>query len=287
MKIITATNVKTVCVFVQVYNEYDELEDLVQSLHEQSLKPTRIIIIDDGSPNPKVLREIKRLAVKYSELNIEPLRMPLKEEPDLDTLGKGLKKAWVKIKDCDYDYVSVLDVDAKLDPKYYEIITQKMELNPNIACASGALIVSIASEKYQEQINIGAKVGRKDARGTGKVIRTSLLRTIDQTLFPDVTWDTWINTKAKIRKFKTPQIDETYFYTSRPTTRVVKRDLYRNGRLTYHFGYNPILLLLKVILAGKGGMKILKGYWHARKEKWQLRDKEVRKYFGWRFFFHL
>ncbi|MHA2243687.1 MAG: glycosyltransferase [Candidatus Hodarchaeales archaeon] len=280
------TNLKKVCVFVQVYNEYDQLEDLVQSLVEQTLKPTRVIIIDDGSPNPEVLEETKRLAENYPELNIEPLRLPLKEKPDLDTVGKGLKIAWLKIKDYDFDYVSILDVDAELDPKYYEIITQKMDKNPKIACASGALIVKTATKEYYEQINIGAKVGRRDARGTGKVIRTSLLRTIDPDLFPDVTWDTWINTKAKIRKFKTPQIDETYFYTNRPTTRVVKKDLYRNGRLTYYFGYNPIILVVKVVLAGKGGINILKGYWYARKEKWQLKDKEVRKYFGWKFFFH-
>jgi len=127
---------------------------------------------------------------------------------------------------------------------------------------------------------------RKEARGTGKVIRTSLLKSINPELFPEITWDTWINTKAKLRGLKTPQIDETFFYTERPTTRVVKKDLVRNGRLTYHFGYNPILLLMKVVLARKGGLKIWKGYRQARKNKWKLKDKSVRSYFGWRFFLH-
>ena len=281
-----ATNSKKLCVFVQVYNEYKLLEELVHSLMEQTLKPARVIIIDDGSPIPEVLQETKRLADNYPALNIVPLTLPLKEKPNLDTVGKGLKIAWLSIRDNDFDYVSILDADARVTSDYYKTIIEEMEQNSRIACASGVLVVKSETREYIEEINIGAKVGRKDARGTGKVIRTSFLRTINPDVFPNVTWDTWINTKAKIRKFKTPQIDKTSFYTKRPTTRVIKKDLFRNGRITYHFGYNPILLLMKVVLAGRGGIKILKGYRYARKTKWRLRDKEVRKYFGWRFFLH-
>jgi glycosyltransferase involved in cell wall biosynthesis len=281
-----ATNSRKLCIFVQVYNEYELLEELVQSLIEQTLKPARVIIIDDGSPIPEVQEEIKRLTNSYQVLNIESLRLPLKEEPNLDTVGRGLKIAWLSIKDDNFNFVSILDADARPAPDSYETIVEEMDQNSKIACASGALVVKTEKKEYIEEINIGAKFGRKDARGTGKVIKTSFLRIINPDNFPDVTWDTWINTKAKIRKFKTPQINKTFFYTKRPTTRVAKKDLYRNGRITYHFGYNPILLLMKIILAGKGGLQIWRGYRQAKKVKWQLKDREVRKYFGWRFFLH-
>jgi len=75
-------------------------------------------------------------------------------------------------------------------------------------------------------------------------------------------------------------------YQERPTSRVVGKDLFRNGRLTYHFGYNPALLLLKMLLAKRGALSILRGYLDARKQKWRLTDQEVRKYFGWGFFLH-
>ena len=161
-----------------------------------------------------------------------------------------------------------------------------MNENPIIGCASGVIIVKDQMKEHTEKINIGAKFGRKDARGSGKVIRTSVLNSTPRKYFPEVDWDTWINTRAKINNLKASELSEVYMIQERPTTRVAKKDLYRNGRLTYHFGYNPILLLLKVILAGTGGIRILKGYWAARKEKWKLNDKEVRKYFGWKFFLH-
>ena len=84
---------------------------------------------------------------------------------------------------------------------------------------------------------------------------------------------------------KSPKIDNVFMYQERPTTRVAGKDNFRNGRLSYHFGYNPILLMLKMILAKKGAFSIFRGYLNARKEKWKLADEEVRKYFGWGFFY--
>ena len=272
-----------VLAIISVYNEYEKLQKVVQSLQEQALKPIKTIIIDDGSPDVKVGEEIMRLATIFPQLNIQPLRMEYKSEPDLDTVGLGFKKAWFSEEFSDFDFVCLLDADMRLKRDYLLEITKIMEENPKLACASGGLVVK---EEYVEKINIGAKVGRKDARGAGKIISARFLSGIELKNFPDIAWDTWINTKAKINGYKAKEIDGIYAYVDRPTTRVAKKDLYRSGRLTYHFGYNPALVLLKTVLAGRGAIQFLKGYWNARKAKWQLEDKSVRKYFGWRFLFH-
>jgi glycosyltransferase involved in cell wall biosynthesis len=275
------------CVFVKVYNEYAMLEELVKSLLEQTLIPNEVIIIDDGSPDPEVSVEIERLIKDYPKLNIKHLRLSLKSEPDLDTVGRTFNTAWFEsAKNGNYKYIATLDADTRLEPQYYEKITSIMDDNPSLGCASGVIVVKDQLKDYVEQINIGAKFGRKDARGSGKVIRSTILHSTPTEYFPEVDWDTWINTRAKISKMKARELEEVYMIQERPTTRVAKKDLFRNGRLTYHFGYNPILLLMKTILAGLSGGQILKGYWDARKKKWKLKDKEVRKYFGWKFFFH-
>ncbi|MHA2174288.1 MAG: glycosyltransferase family 2 protein [Candidatus Hodarchaeales archaeon] len=275
------------CVFVKVYNEHRMLEDLIKSLLDQTLVPDEVIIIDDGSPDPDVRIEIERLIKEYPNLNLKMLNLSVKTEPNLDTVGRTFNTAWFELaKAANYDFIATLDADTRLEPHYYEKIISKMNELPSIGCASGIIIVKDKLKEYTEQINIGAKFGRKDARGSGKVIRASLLNSIPNEYFPEIDWDTWINTRSKINKMKSPELTDTYMIQSRPTTRVVQKDLFRNGRLTYHFGYNPILLLLKTILAGFKGIDILKGYWSARKEKWKLKDKEVRNYFGWKFFLH-
>ncbi len=275
------------CVFIKVYDEYKMLEELLISLMSQTRLPDKVIIIDDGSPNPDVEKGIKELISKHDSLLIQFIKLPLKKKPDLDTVGRTFNKAWFDIASKEkFDYIATIDADTRLEPQYYEKIIQKMDENPVLGCVSGVIVIQETIREYTEQINIGAKVGRKDARGSGKIIRAKILETTPQEYFPEVDWDTWINTRAKIQGYKTPEIIETYMIQKRPTTRVAKKDLYRNGRLTYHFGYNPILLFMKVILAGTGGIKIIKGYWAARREKWRLKDKKVRQYFGWRFFLH-
>ncbi|MFW9777488.1 MAG: glycosyltransferase family 2 protein [Candidatus Heimdallarchaeota archaeon] len=281
------TSTPNLCVVIKIYNEYQMLEECVQSLEKQTFQPEQILIVDDGSPDSGVRKEIERLSLTYSQLTIRFLRMPLKSAPNLDTVGRTFNSAWFEIrKGKNFDYLGTIDADTSLTESYYEVIIGEMERNPELGCVSGAIKILKNGEEYVEQINIGSKFGRRDARGSGKVIRTSLLSTIKDRDFPDIDWDTWINTKAKVRGYKTPQLDHVYMYQKRPTTRVAGKDLYRNGRLTFHFGYNPILLLLKVILAKRGALTFLRGYLDGRRENWRLTDKEVRKYFGWRFFFH-
>ncbi|MFX0049675.1 MAG: glycosyltransferase family 2 protein [Candidatus Hodarchaeota archaeon] len=275
------------CVVIKVYNEFNLLEGCIRSLLCQVLVPNQVIIVDDGSPDPNVSKEITRLSRDYSQLKIQLLRLALKPKPNLDTVGRTWKHAWYEIKKKgQFDYFGMLDADTRLEENYYEEIISEIEKNPKIMCASGTIKIKTQTNEYIEQINIGAKVGRKDARGSGKVIRTAFLEEIKDFEFPEVDWDTWINTKAKVRGFKSPQIDNVFLYQERPTTRVIGKDQFRNGRLTYHFGYNPILLLLKMILAKRGASTILRGYLDARRKKWKLKDSEVRKYFGWRFFLH-
>ncbi|MHA2157195.1 MAG: glycosyltransferase family 2 protein [Candidatus Hodarchaeales archaeon] len=269
------------CVVIKIYNEFEMLEGCIQSLASQIMKPKQVIIVDDGSPDEGVSKEILRLKKEYLSLNIELLRLSLKSKPNLDTVGRTWMNAWQKIvtNGLVFNYFAMLDSDTRLMDNYYSSIIDVMEENARIIVRQDAL-------EYIEKINIGAKLGRKDARGSGKVIRTSFLTQVERD-FPEIDWDTWINTKAKVRGFKSPQIDNIFMYQERPTTRVIGKDNHRNGRLTYHFGYNPILLLLKLILAKKGAISIFKGYIDARKKKWKLEDEEVRKYFGWKFFFHL
>ena len=262
------------------------LEECIRSLTFQTLLPKLVLIVDDGSPDLRVSQEIIRLSEKFPEIDIQYLKLPLKPKPNLDTVGRTWKAAWNKLKsDSDWKYFGMLDADTRIMENYYESIISELEQNPKIGCASGAIKIKSESDEYIEKINVGAKIGRKDARGSGKVIRRTLLTQVEND-FPEVDWDTWINTKAKVKGFKCPQIDNVFMYQERPTTRVAGKDHFRNGRLTYHFGYNPILLIMKMILAKKGAFSILRGYNDARRKKWKLKDKEVRQYFGWRFFLH-
>ena len=270
-------------VFIQIHGEAEKLFSCLESLSVQSLLPEIVVIVDDGTPNDSVYWQFKkhRHYNTFEPMRIDYFRGSKNKEPDLDTVGLSITKAWYIYSDPKHsvDYLSIIDVDSRPETTYYQTIIEKMDADPDLICASGVIRVDQRTEEL-----ISAKIiKRKDARGSGKVIRTDFLLKIPFMLFPEVAWDTWINTKAKQAGKKALQIPNAVLYSSRSTTRLTCRNNFRDGRLTYHFGYNVLLLVYKILFRGR---EVLKGYRDAKRKNWRLADEEVRKWFGWRYLLH-
>lgn len=273
-------------VLIQIHDEAEKLSKCLTSLANQTQLPDKVIIVDDGTPDVSVFKEYE-VWIRYNHnqgLDVDYCQGSPPKKPNLDAVGKALFYVWVS-KVCVqfnkplYDYLSIIDVDSLPEPTYYEDILNRMDNDSDLVCASGVISIGQAKEEL-----ISAKViKRKDARGSGKVIRTDFLANIHLNLFPEVAWDTWINVKAKLAGKKTLQFPHTILYSTRPTTRLERGNNFRDGRLTYHFGYNPLLLLYKVLFRGKD---IWKGYQSAKRIQWRLPDPEVRRWFGWRYWLH-
>lgn len=271
-------------VLIQIHDEAEKLPSCLESLLNQTILPNLVIIVDDGTPDTSVFKEYM-LWIRHNHnqgLNVTYCQGSVPKKPNLDTVGKAMNyvfhhKVCIGSKP-KHDYLSIIDVDTLPSETYYEQILDEMKADPDLICASGVIH---AGGKKEELIS--AKViKRKDARGSGKVVRCDFLANIPLEYFPEVAWDTWINTKAKLAGKKALQLAGIVLYSSRPTTRVSNRDNFRDGRLTYHFGYNPLLLLYKVVFRG---LDVLRGYLDARKKQWKLPDDEVRKWFGWGYLF--
>lgn len=267
-------------VLIQIHGEAEKLAKCLDSLANQTLLPDSVIIVDDGTPNDSVLLKFEEIINSrgITRMKLEYIQAAHPKKPNLDTVGKALLYAWlvkvsVQFNKPLYDYVSIIDVDSLPTWVYYERILKKMEADSDLMCASGVIIVNDKREKTRI----------KDARGSGKVIRTDFLANIPLNLFPEITWDTWINTKAKLAGKKTRQIPGIYLYSTRRTTKLTPQGAFWAGRLAYHFGYNPLLLFGKILKRRKG---VWRGYQQAKHNQWRLPDPEVRKWFGWRYFFH-
>jgi len=267
-------------VFIQIHGEADKLESCLKSLENQSLLPSLVVVVDDGTPNSSVLNAV--YSFETNGFRIEYFCGIEDKEPDLDTVGISIGRAYIEFvrnKSC-FDYLSIIDVDSLPTVDYYKNIISAMIEKPDLVCASGVIYFDDILEN-----RISAKViKRTDARGSGKVISVPFLDSIFIFNFPEVAWDTWINVRAILAGKLSLEIDTIRLNTTRKTTRLENRDLFRDGRLTYHFGYNWLLLLYKIITRGR---VVWYGYLDARKNKWLLKDSEVRKHFGWRYFLRL
>ena len=116
-------------------DEAEFLRRTLDSVTQQTVPPTKWIIVDDGSTDatPQILAEY---AEKFNF--IEVVQKPNRGQR---AVGPGVIDAFYygysKVEPSDFDYVCKLDVDLDLPPRYFQRVLEKMEANPRIGTWSG------------------------------------------------------------------------------------------------------------------------------------------------------
>jgi glycosyltransferase involved in cell wall biosynthesis len=138
-------------------DEAEYMERTLESVINQSLVPTKWIIVDDGSTDdtPQIL---ERYAKQYPFIQIVT-----RQNRGFRKVGPGVIDAFYEgyesINPQDFEYVCKLDLDLDLPPRYFEILIEKMHQNPRIATCSGKPYNDIngkfVSEKRGDEMSVG------------------------------------------------------------------------------------------------------------------------------------
>jgi glycosyltransferase involved in cell wall biosynthesis len=118
-------------VVIPAYNEQDTIILCLESLMRQSLKPHRVILIDDGSSD-----KTSQIAAEFSEANGIPLEIVKHRK----SIGKtpGVK---AEARELDGDVEFVLDGDTILESEnYIERVVQELYQGAGIASACGTIM---------------------------------------------------------------------------------------------------------------------------------------------------
>ncbi len=264
------SSVSSYLVISNVWNEEGNLDSIYKQLFKQTIKPTRWLMINDGSTD-NTLDELEKLKLKCSQyIPLTIFSMPRKSRGNLDTLGIAIRTALKSISKR-YDFYVKLDIDTVLPANYFEIIFEEFTKDPKLMCASGTIY-----HKGRKEPN-----RRKWARGSGLVIRGSLFDYYRHNI-PEVTLETWIGTLAKIHGYNTREFNQITEIQINPTTQLTSKGAFRRGRLAYYFGFNPISVLFRALIAEfmtrKGGKNLFQGYIFAWKNKWRINNELIRGY---------
>jgi len=123
------------CLITPCRDEASFARRTLDSVVAQSARPSRWIIVDDGSRDdtPRILAEY---AARFPFIRV--LR---REDRGVRKLGGGVIDAFYTgydtIDPAEFDYLCKLDLDLDLPPRYFEILMDRMEANPRIGTASG------------------------------------------------------------------------------------------------------------------------------------------------------
>lgn len=148
-------------------DESQYMRRTLDSLANQSVPPTLLVVVDDGSTDetPSILQEF---AAKLPYLKIVR-----REDRGARSVGPGVIDAFYAGFDSinleEFDYVCKLDLDLDLPPRYFEILIERMEAEPRLGTTSGKPYVrddktgSLSPEVCGDEMSVGmTKFYRKE-----------------------------------------------------------------------------------------------------------------------------
>jgi len=162
-------------------DEADFMRRTLDSVVAQSVRPTTWVIVDDGSTDetPHILAEY---AARHDWIEIVTRRDRGKRE-----VGPGVIDAFYAgyetVNPDDYEYLCKLDLDLHLPPRYFEILMQRMAVNPRLGTCSGKAYFEETSGQFVDE-----GVGDEISLGASKFYRVACFREIGG-FVREVMWD--------------------------------------------------------------------------------------------------
>jgi len=264
-------------------NEGKNLPRLASSVVSQSVKPLLWVIIDDGSTDetPRVIQELKK---KYKW--IKSIRTNGVVRDRGIHISKVLRRGYnfaewfcrkAKIR---FEYLSVIDGDMILEPKYFEKIISEFKKDIKLGIASGGLYHFKRGKLIREDVR------ESEPSGGEMVIRRVCFE--DCGGFPvSYAWDTELNTKAKLRGWKTKRFEHVMAIETRDTGSVggYWKGYVHKGKATYYLDFNPMYIILGSLKYSLKypyylGIAYSYGYFSSLAKKMEkTKDFTVRNYF--------
>lgn len=211
---------------IKARNEQENIEKTLLALKHQSIKPSQIIIVDDGSTD-----RTREIAEKYADIVVS---LPYHEDsfigrPELAAvINAGLEKVKNNV-----DYVVICDADHALEEKYVEAVLKRMEENPKVVVASGRIRGETFSETHP--------------RGSGRIVNAHFWRKVNGLRYPvKWGWEGWICVKAMQLGYLSRCFHDVETKIQRPT-RYDSNKMKLWGKAMYALGYDWKYVLIRSI----------------------------------------
>ncbi|MFT6797564.1 MAG: glycosyltransferase involved in cell wall biosynthesis [Maribacter sp.] len=253
-------------VIIPAHNEADYLSTTLDSLANQSLRPKKVVVVNDNSTD--TTREIiKSYVVKDDIFHSHHISSSAEHMP-----GSKVIKAFnsgLDLVDDTYDFIVKLDADVILPKNYFEQIAYAFKTNPKTGIAGGFIYEQ--NDKQEWQLN--HPMDKRHVRGAFKAYSKSCFKAIGG-LKSDMGWDTVDELLAQYHGFNTHTDDALKVKHLRPTGKGYNKKakgLQGRAMFTMRYGFWITLIAsIKMTLKQKNRTTFtdnMKGYFEAKKNK--------------------
>jgi glycosyltransferase involved in cell wall biosynthesis len=262
-----------------VKDEEKYIERTLRSMEEQTVKPVKWVIVDDGSTD-RTAEIIEQYALRSNFIHLH--RAPIRTARQTGTAEVHAFNAGLAlIQKVEFDCIVKLDGDLSFEPDYFEKLLLKFSERPKLGIASGI---------YQE--NDGSEwmdvhMPSYHAAGASKVVRRNCFSEIGGFL-AQRGWDTVDEIRAMACGWETTHFAELRMKHWKPegTGMGRLRTSYMHGEIYYRTGGGFLFFALKLLNRLRstpvitGAIALAWGYFHALLEGRELlvTEAEARCY---------
>lgn len=263
-----------------VKDEEKSIEITIRAVLNQTMRPIRWTIVDDGSSD-QTASIVERYAAVHDWIQL--LRLPPHGGRNLGWAEiRAFASGYEIVKSVEHDFLVKLDGDLDFAPDYFEQIFMRFCEEDRLGIASGDCLERTGDEWLRSS---GPSY---HAVGASKVIRRKCFEDIGGFVLHRG-WDTVDEIRAQVKGWKTGHFEHVKFYHLRKegaacgalSTGIL------HGEVYYWTGGGGLFLLLKVLHRSVmvrpyllGGLALLWGYvrlWVARKKR-IVSDEEAKFY---------
>jgi glycosyltransferase involved in cell wall biosynthesis len=224
------------------YNEEDNIARTIESVLSQTLLPKRWVMVSDGSID-RTDEIIKGYAAKYDFIRF--LRMTRQPGRSFGRKVMALRAGGQLLADVRFDYIGNLDADVSVQSTYFEDLLSRLESTPSLGIAGGFVCEETGGEFRSRRSNRAYSVAH-----AAQLVRRECYNAIGGYAVLEYGGEDWhAQISAQIKGWTVAAFPELKIFHYRRTGEAdnLVRHKFRQGRMDYSFGTNPLFETLKCL----------------------------------------
>ena len=252
-------------IVIPTYNEEKFIALTLQSIVEQTVLPSKVVVVNDGSTD-KTVEIVNSFVEKYSFISVvnkssDAIHLPGSKV--IQAFQKGLETL-----DEEYDIMVKIDADLIFPSNYFETIIKHFQSDERIGMVGGFCYIEKNGDWILENLT-----DKDHIRGALKAYRKETFLQIGG-LKPAMGWDTVDELFCKFYNWKVITDESLHVKHLKPTgASYNKAARYKQGEAFYSLGYGFFITAIASLkLAMRKGkpllfMDYIKGFWKAKAAK--------------------
>ena len=223
-------------IVIPAHNEANFISQTLQSLADQSLKPQKIVVVDDSSTD-NTSEIVEGFASKYSFMELVKNSSSTEHAPGSKVIN-AFYKGFYKLDD-NYDVICKFDADLIFPENYLEKISEHFEQDNLAGMVGGFCSIQNKNKWIPENLT-----GKDHIRGALKAYRKHCFIQIGE-LKPAMGWDTADELLARFHGWKVITDDSLLVKHLRPTgMNYFEHSGRKQGEAFYKLRYGTLLSLI-------------------------------------------